>query len=108
VCSFVGDDRIVIIDPGFFNMEPNLEAADLVKPLASIKAATAAVQERINEGRSLDQIKQEKVLAKLDYLEQGQARGDAYIERLPRRTPVPSLIGSVNVSYWIRPLQHSC
>jgi hypothetical protein len=54
----------------------------MVEPLAFIKAATAAVQADIGQGKSLDQIKREKVLAKLDYLEQGQARQDAYIERL--------------------------
>jgi glyoxylase-like metal-dependent hydrolase (beta-lactamase superfamily II) len=77
VLAHVGEDAMVI--PGHGNLAAG---ADLVKPLTFLKAATAAVQEGINEGKSLEQIKQEKVLAKLDYLEEGEAREDAYIERL--------------------------
>jgi glyoxylase-like metal-dependent hydrolase (beta-lactamase superfamily II) len=77
VLAHVGEDAKVI--PGHGNLATG---ADLVRPLAFLKAATAAVQEDINEGKSLEQIKQEQVLAKLDYLEEGQAREDAYIERL--------------------------
>ena len=77
VLAHVGEDAKVI--PGHGNLATG---ADLVKPLAFLKAATATVQQDINEGKSLEQIKQEKVLAKLDYLEEGQAREDAYIDRI--------------------------
>jgi len=77
VLAHLGLDAKVI--PGHGNLQTG---ADLVKPLALLKAATAAVQQDIDEGKSLDQIKQENVLAKLDYPEQGQARADAYIERI--------------------------
>ena len=77
VLAHIGEDAKVI--PGHGNLATG---ADLVKPLGFLKAATAAVQEEINKGKSVDQIKQQKVLANLDYLEQGQAREDEYIERL--------------------------
>jgi cyclase len=75
--THLGEDAKVI--PGHGNLATG---ADLVKPLAFLKAAIAAVQNDINQGKTLDQIKEEKVLAKLDYLEEGQAREDAYIQRL--------------------------
>jgi glyoxylase-like metal-dependent hydrolase (beta-lactamase superfamily II) len=77
VLTHLGEDAQVI--PGHGNLATG---ADLVKPLAFLKAATAAVQNDINQGKTLDQIKEEKVLAKLDYLEEGQVRENAYIERL--------------------------
>jgi cyclase len=77
VLAHLGEDAKVI--PGHGNLATG---ADLVKPLAFLKAAKAAVQADIDQGKSLDQIKQEKVLAKLDYLQQGQASEDAYTERL--------------------------
>lgn len=77
VLAHVGEDAKII--PGHGNL---VTRADLVKDLDFLKGATAAVQADINEGKSLDQIKQEKVLAKLDYLELGQAKEEAFIERL--------------------------
>ena len=76
VLKNLGEDAKVI--PGHGNMQTG---ADLVKPLALLKAATAAVQADIDAGKSLDQIKQENLMAKLDP-EQPQARADAYIERI--------------------------
>ena len=55
--------------------------ADLAKYLTVLKDTAAAVQAGINQGKNLEQLKQEKVLAKWDYLGQGP-REDAYIERL--------------------------
>ena len=69
VIDHLGEDAKVI--PGHGNLATG---ADLVKPLAFLKAATEAVQADINAGKTLDQIKQEKVLAKLDYLGQGRRR----------------------------------
>ena len=56
---------------------------DLVTYLAVLKGTAAAVQAGIDEGKSLDQLKQEKVLAKWDYLGQGKASDD-YLERVYR------------------------
>jgi glyoxylase-like metal-dependent hydrolase (beta-lactamase superfamily II) len=77
VLDHVGEDAKVI--PGHGNLATG---ADLVKPLAFLKAATAGVQGDINEGKTLDQIKQENVLAKLDYLDLGPEKENAYVERL--------------------------
>lgn len=76
VLKNLGEDARVILGHG------NLQTgADLVKPLAVLKGATAAVQADIDAGKSLDQIRQENLLAKLDP-EQPQARAEAYIERI--------------------------
>lgn len=77
VLSHVPEGAKII--PGHGNIATK---ADLAKDLAFLKGATAALQGDINEGKTLDQIKQEKVLAKLDYLELGQTKEDAFIERL--------------------------
>jgi cyclase len=90
VLDHLGEDAKVI--PGHGNLATG---ANLVKPLAFLKAAVAAVQADIDAGKSLDQIKQEKVLAKLDYLQQGPEKEDAYVERLyvalthKNATPLP-------------------
>jgi glyoxylase-like metal-dependent hydrolase (beta-lactamase superfamily II) len=77
VLDHLGEDAKVI--PGHGNLAT---AVMLVKPLAFLKAAVAAVQADIDAGKSLDQIKQENLLAKLDYLQQARDKQDAYVERL--------------------------
>lgn len=77
VLDHVGEDAKVI--PGHGNLATG---ADLVKPLAFLKAATAAVQSEIDQGKTLDQIKQDNLLAKLDYLDAGPDKENAYVERL--------------------------
>ena len=77
VLSHLGPDAKVI--PGHGNLQTG---ADLVKPLALLKAATAAIQKDIDAGRSLDQIKQDPALTSLDFPQEGQQRADAYIERI--------------------------
>jgi cyclase len=77
VLTHLGEDAKVI--PGHGNLQTG---ADLVKPLALLKAATAAVQQDIDQGENLDQIKQDPALAKLDFPEQGPGRRDAYVERI--------------------------
>jgi cyclase len=57
----------------------------LANYVALLKGTSAAVQAGINQGKSLDQLKQEKVLAKWDYLEKnGGLKSDAFLERLYR------------------------
>jgi cyclase len=57
--------------------------ADLGKELAVLKDTSAAVKVGISQGKSLDQLKQEKVLAKWDYLnESHHIQSDVYFERL--------------------------
>lgn len=77
VLSHLGEDAKVI--PGHGNLQTG---ADLVKPLALLKSATAAIQTDIDAGKSLDQIKQDQALTSLDFPQQGQQRADAYIERI--------------------------
>jgi cyclase len=77
VLAHVGDDAKII--PGHGNL---VTRSDLAQSLAFLKGATAAVQSDIDAGKTLDQIKQEKVLAKLDYLNLDQAKEDAFVERL--------------------------
>ena len=55
----------------------------VAKYVALLKATSAVVQAGIDQGKSLDQLKQERVLAKWDYLEKnGGMKSDAYLERL--------------------------
>jgi cyclase len=77
VLAHVGDDAKII--PGHGNL---VTRSDLVQNLAFLKGATAAVQGDMDAGKTLDQIKQEKVLANLDYLHLDQAKEDAFVERL--------------------------
>jgi cyclase len=56
--------------------------AELRKYLDVVKATTAVVQAGINQGKSLDQLKQEKVLAQWDSLESPPIKEDVYLERL--------------------------
>lgn len=58
--------------------------AELRKYLDLVKATTAAVQAGINQGKSLDQMKQEKILAQWQYLETPPIKTDVYLERLYR------------------------
>jgi cyclase len=70
----------VKIIPGHGNLATR---DDLVKMLAVLKETRAVVQAGINQGKSLDQLKQEKVLAKWDYLnESHHIQSDVYLERL--------------------------
>jgi cyclase len=55
---------------------------ELRKYLDVVKATTAVVQAGINQGKSLDQLKQEKVLAQWDYLDSPPIKTDVYLERL--------------------------
>ena len=55
----------------------------LVNYLALIKATSMAVQSGIDQGKTLNQLKQERVLAKWNYLEKnGGMKSDAYLERM--------------------------
>ena len=56
--------------------------ADLQKYLEVVKATTAAVQAGINQGKSLDQLKQDKVLAQWESLSSPPIKTDVYMERL--------------------------
>jgi cyclase len=77
VLAHFGDDVKII--PGHGNL---VTPSELRQNLAFLKAATAAVQGDIDAGKTLDQIKQEKVLGSLDYLKLDQAKEDAFVERL--------------------------
>lgn len=55
----------------------------LTKYVAFLKATSAVVQAGIDQGKTLQQLKEEKVLAKWDYLEKnGGLKSDAFLERL--------------------------
>ena len=56
--------------------------ADMAQDLAFLEAATAAVQAGIDQGKSVDQLKEEKVLANIDTLGLGPMKEDAAIQRL--------------------------
>jgi len=56
--------------------------SELTKYLAVLKDTTAALQAGIHQGKSLDQLKQENVLAKWAYLDSNVIPTDLYIERL--------------------------
>jgi cyclase len=72
-------DDVKII-PGHGNLASK---ADLTKHLTLLKDTSAAVQAGINQGKTLDQLKQEKVLAKWEYLEKnGGLKSEVYLERL--------------------------
>ena len=59
---------------------------DVVEYLSVLKGTLAAVQAGIRQGKSLEQLKKEKVLAKWQYLEvadsPGAMKSDVYLERL--------------------------
>ena len=56
---------------------------DMVKMLAVLKDTRAAVPAGISEGKSFEQMKQEKAFAKWDYLnESHHIQSDVYFERL--------------------------
>ena len=56
---------------------------DLMKYLAVLKDTSGAVQAGIDQGKTLEQLKQEKVLAKWDYLVGAPpVTGDVYLQRL--------------------------
>jgi cyclase len=69
----------VKIIPGHGNM---VTRADMAQDLAFLEAATAAVQAGIDQGKSVDQLKEEKVLANIDTLGLGPMKEDAAIQRL--------------------------
>jgi cyclase len=55
----------------------------LAKYVAFLKASSALVQAGIDQGKSLQQLKKEKVLAKWDYLEKnGGMKSNAFLDRL--------------------------
>jgi cyclase len=56
--------------------------AELRKYLEVVKATAAVVQAGISQGKSLDQLKQERVLAYWDYLDSPPIRTEVYLERL--------------------------
>jgi cyclase len=72
----------VKIIPGHGNLATR---DDMVKMLAVLKDTRAVVQAGINQGKSLDRLKQEKAFAKWDYLnESHHIQSDVYFERLYR------------------------
>jgi cyclase len=73
-------DDVKII-PGHGNVASK---AELTKYLGVLKATSAAVQAGIDQGKSLEQLKQEQVLAKWEYLNTRVMKTDAYLERLYR------------------------
>jgi len=75
ILAHTADDVKII--PGHGNLATK---ADLVKYLGVLNDTTAAIQAEINQGKSLDQIKQDKVLDKFNIAT--GARADAYIERV--------------------------
>src|SRR5580700_3138130 len=77
VLAHAPDDAKVI--PGHGAVASKVE---LRKYLDVVKATTAVVQAGINQGKSLDQLKQEKVLAQWDYLDSPPIKTDVYLERL--------------------------
>jgi cyclase len=77
VLAHAPDDAKII--PGHGAVATN---AELKKYLDVVQATTAAVQAGINQGKSLDQLKQEKVLAPWQYLDSPPIRTDIYLERL--------------------------
>jgi len=70
-------DDVKII-PGHGNVASK---TDVVKELAVLKGTVAAVQAGIDQGKSLDQLKQEKVLANFEYLNT-HIKTDVYLEHL--------------------------
>ncbi len=56
--------------------------AELRKYLEVVKATTAAVQDAMKQGKSLEQMKQENILAQWQYLETPAIKTDVYLERL--------------------------
>jgi cyclase len=74
------DDVKVI--PGHGGLASKVE---VTRYLDVLKSTTAAVQGGIDQGKSLEQLKQEKVLAKWEYLNtRGVMKTDVYLERLYR------------------------
>jgi cyclase len=68
----------VKVIPGHGNVASK---ADVVKELAVLKGTIAAVQAGIDQGKTLDQLKQEKVLAQFEYLNT-HIKTDVYLEHL--------------------------
>jgi len=86
------DDVKVI--PGHGGLGSRVEVA---RYLDVLKSTTAAVQAGIDQGKSLEQLEQEKVLAKWEYLDtRGVMKTNAYIERLYRSLSQKD--GSTNTS----------
>jgi glyoxylase-like metal-dependent hydrolase (beta-lactamase superfamily II) len=71
------DDAKII--PGHGNVASKVE---LNKYLDVLKGTSAAVQAGMDQGKSLEQLKQEKVLAKWEYLDSPPIKSDVYLERL--------------------------
>ena len=77
VLAHAPDDAKIV--PGHGAVASKVE---LRKYLDVVKATTVAVQAGISQGKSLDQLKQEKVLAQWDYLDSPPIKTDVYLERL--------------------------
>lgn len=77
VLAHAPDDAKII--PGHGVVASKVE---LRKYLDVVKATTEVVQAGINQGKSLDQLKEEKVLARWQYLETPPIKTDVYLERL--------------------------
>jgi len=77
VLSEVPDDVKIIPGHG-----PLASKEDLRKFIQVLKEATAAVQDGIKQGKTVDQLKQEKVLAKWDSWGQGFIKTDMFTEIL--------------------------
>jgi cyclase len=70
----------VKIIPGHGNLATR---TDLLKMVAVLKETRAVVQTGIDQGKSLDQLKQEKAFARWDYLNESRhIQSDVYFERL--------------------------
>jgi cyclase len=79
-CEYVlahTQDDVKII-PGHGNLATK---ADLAKYLDVLNGTAAAIQAGIDQGKTVDQLKQEKVLDKWSYIGQGQ-KADGYIDRI--------------------------
>lgn len=77
VLSHFPDDVKII--PGHGNLATKTDAT---KYVAVLKETSAIVQAGIDQGKSLTQMKQEKVLAKWSYLDTPAITTDLYLERL--------------------------
>jgi cyclase len=72
--------RDVKIIPGHGNLASR---EDLEKMLAVLKGTAAAVQAGINQGKTLDQLKADRVISKWEYLnESHHIQSDVYLDRL--------------------------
>jgi hypothetical protein len=69
----------VKVTPGHGKVASKIE---VTKFLDVLKGTAAAVQARIDQGKTLEQLRQEKVLAKWEYINSHVMKIDAYLGRL--------------------------